>query len=250
MVNAAATPGSGIRFQQRANGSEMGTLGAVLMDNQGGRYALSANHVLARNGIPMQQPGYHVIGTGSPDSSRFSIITLGSKVHFHPLFNGCQLDCAIVKADPPGALRQVFPLQMGTNVSTEVVPAALNRPIAKYGHTTQWTTGKVAGIADVPLNFGPGLGALTISQAILVTGESGHGSPKAFAEGGDSGSVVFQFEGNRWAPMGLLMGGPTGTRCSRPEQNYFAVCPLGPALAALDQQLPPPLRHLRLADPD
>jgi hypothetical protein len=248
-AQGTATPGSGIRFQQRAKASETGTLGAVLTDRQGGRYALSTNHVLARNGVPMRQPGYQVVGTGSPETPRFSHVPLGADVRFQPLFHGGQLDCAMVKADPPAALQQVFPPQL-QNMSTEVVPAAIDRQVGKYGHATRWTTGKVAAIADVPLNFGPGLGALTISQAILVTGENATCRREPFARAGDSGSVVFQLEQGRWQPMGLLMGGPTNGPPDHPPGDYFAVCPLREALTALDLQLEPPLRNLRVADRD
>ena len=243
---SATGAGSGVQFQSQYGQGPVGTLGAVLVDTSGQQYALSANHVVSRNGSLTSRGGFSLVDTGEAGPVVQSPVVIGSAVTSSPLKDGCTVDCAVVKAAPGVALKQRFPSAPGT-LTTAIATPVIGRPAAKLGHATQWTKGIVGDqFADVRLDCGPGLGVITISDVVLVRDEIEHDGLAGFAGPGDSGSLVFQQEDNgNWSPVGLVIGGPvrdpravTPTKDYKGE-DYIAVCRLDLALALLNSELYP-----------
>jgi hypothetical protein len=247
-----SAPGSGIRYGFSGVQGPTGTMAAVLVDGQGNRYALTANHVLARNGMPLRRPGFQVVDAGMPGPVIFPGQTIGTAVTFASLGNGGSVDCAMVKADEPGRLRQIFPAQLG-KVTDKVVEPAFHQPVRKFGYISSFTEGQVLDqFANIQIDFGVGLGVVQFANAVLIA-SAGNGT---FATQGDSGALVVQqsagqADGESWDPMGLIVGGTQvdAGPGKTPEPCVF-VCPLAQALVQLSAKLAAGAGPLTLAGPD
>src|SRR5262249_116913 len=86
------------------------------------------------------------------------------------------------------------------------------------------------------VDFGPGLGVITMNDVFLVRDENGHDGIADFAAPGDSGALVFQEKDAYWRPCGMVVGGPVADPClSDKTEDYILVCDLKTALKQLSQ---------------
>jgi hypothetical protein len=242
-------PGSSIQYQLAGRNGDLGTVACILSDQQGGRYALTANHVLARNGSVLKQPQFQVVDGGEAGPTIPTPQPIGTDVVFAPLFNGGDVDCAMIKATPGVAMKQVFPTALGP-ITMEPAEAGINDQVLKFGHASGITKGTVADLANIPMSFGPGLGVIRVNDTILIADQAPQAGTVNFAQPGDSGSLVFQKSNGNWVPLGLVMGGPTTDPAGDSNEDYVAICSLKECLAALNSSLPAALRDLSLASPE
>jgi hypothetical protein len=236
---ATAAPGAAIQISPPYQDTGPGTLGAVLVDAAGARYALSANHVIARNGLPTGARQFSIVDVGNTPFVVSPPLLIGSEVTYAPLFDGCQVDCAMVKAAPGVALVQQFPAPLSNFGPPVAVDFA--RPAAKFGYATQLKFGKIADhTADIEIDFGPVLGELRVAQTILVEDDPPNPQTINFAQPGDSGSLAFQQVDGAWSPLGIVMGGAERNLniAASPQEQYAAVCPYGAVLTALSAHAP------------
>jgi hypothetical protein len=249
LASTVVTPGFGLAYEKTgASSFSQGTLGAVLVDSQGTRYALSANHVLSRNGDFFQDPG-SIIETGAPgpgtapvEVTKNETDVLFSELVAQPGFN--EVDCAMAQPEPSITLEQFWPAQLH-NATNNVVDAVNGRTVGKFGNESKWTTGTVAcNTGTFEMDCGVPLDKVTIRPGIFVKGAG-------FAKPGDSGSVVFQKNGAVWEPMGLLLAGNEDNLDTRATENYVGLCELKRVIAALEKKLLPVSRHpLTLVKPE
>lgn len=195
-----------------------GTVALVVAKEDGSRYILSNNHVLANcnnanAGDPILQPG-------SIDGGRHPADTIGSLSAFLPLlFGGTQantIDAAIAAVDPQ--------MVISKNISYGAVgacqPAKIGMKVKKSGRTTQLTDGQIQSVnTTVRVNYGAN-GIALFTDQIVVVGASG----AVFSQGGDSGSLIVTKKGNH--PVGLLFAGsPSHTLANHiaPVLSQFGV---------------------------
>lgn len=189
-----------------------GTIGCVL-EAQGKRYLLSANHVFARQnqaaiGEAIVQPS---LPDADPSCSSGPPPTLAARLSdFEPVvYDGHTpnlFDAAIAElteGDGPCATLAAF---YGTP-SREPVPPLLDAPILKVGRTTELTRGTIKAV-DVKVKVTFPAGTAVFVGQILTT--------KEFGAFGDSGSLVVTDDGE-FHPVGILIGGSsTGAAIASP----------------------------------
>jgi hypothetical protein len=165
-------------------------------------YILSNNHVLADSnaaniGDPILQPGRFDGGTLPGD-------VIGRLSRYIPIrFDGtCNtVDAAIAEVPFHLLDRDIYWLGVPRSAA---IAAQVGMIVRKTGRTTSFTTGRVTAInATVNINFGGGRVARFCNQ--IVTND--------MSEGGDSGSLVLDQEGN---PVGLLFAGSAVTTILNP----------------------------------
>jgi hypothetical protein len=102
---------------------------------------------------------------------------------------------------------------------SQTATATLNMKVKKYGRTTGFTKGIVAGInATVNVSYGAAGVALFVDQIIIT--------PGSFSAGGDSGSLIVvdgkgKTKNDNNKPVGLLFAG---------SSTYTIANPIGPVL--------------------
>ena len=184
------------------NECSAGTFGAVVTKG-GARYALSNNHVFARenkggNGEPIVQPGrYDNKPKCGNDVSTEQLGTLAGYVTIHFGGGTNTVDAAI--AAPVGGVSlscSTAPGYYGLPGST-TRDAAIGMAIQKVGRTSGLTTGVVVALnATVKVGYSSGTATFT-GQIVTSSG---------FSRSGDSGSLVVTNDANR-NPVGLLFAG-------------------------------------------
>lgn len=198
-----------------ANECLPGTLGAML-ERGGQRYALSANHVLARQN--QAAIGESVVQPSRPDASAACEPSppptiVGQLAEFEPLrFDGTAnvMDAAIARLTE-GAVCGTPPEYYGTPGAPIAPDAGL--PVQKVGRTTGLTRGTITGINAKVVIFYPGGKAKFTGQMM---------TSKAFGGFGDSGALVVTDDGARNAVGMVFAGGSNGTA---------VVSPIAPILA-------------------
>lgn len=211
-----------------------GTLGALVQD-AGGQYILSNNHVLAKtngtnNPDPIIQPG--LIDQNCYQDSYDIVANLSRFVTI--LFDGNPntVDAAIAAVrsncgsgstncvDPSGSI-----LDIG-EVSTSTVVPELGKPVKKSGRTTGLTKGKITAVgvtAYITYNTECGIGsqvAKFINQIMI--------SPGRFSKGGDSGSLIVEDCSSNPRAVGLLFAGGYGGTLANPISDVLSsFIPLG-----------------------
>jgi hypothetical protein len=201
----------------------VGTLGICVTLNDGNTYILSNNHVLANVnrapiGAAIAQPSLPDLGTAANDV----VATLSSFVPLDfgttstsifgiriPLPNPNFVDAALARVTNAYNVgnREIhwvgYPGFLPARRSTSFLGrlALLGRRVCKMGRTTEFTTGQIISVSfDTMIGpYANGLSALFVNQ-IRIQGDSG-----AFAQPGDSGSLVVDFETR--APIGLHFAG-------------------------------------------
>lgn len=223
-----------------------GTLGC-LVENDGTRYILSNNHVLANSndaspGDPILQPGPADGGSRSSDEiarlSAFVPIVFERHVRAGA---GCRIAAAVAgvlnllaAATGSRTRLRVYTEAAGTNTVdcaiaepvnradvtgeileigaiTSTVEGELDMEIRKSGRTTGLTSGRIEQI-DVTARVNFGAGRVAVFEDQLMGG--------AMSQGGDSGSVVTD-TGNR--AVGLLFAGSATTTVINRIQNVFSL---------------------------
>ncbi len=211
-----------------ANENSAGTIGARVQDSNGNFYALSNNHVYAREdaasiGETVIQPGLYDI-SGSTYDPKYNLGTLSEFTWI--TMDGTtpnQVDAAIAltnnaslpersnlgKSTPSGGY--------GTPMSATVIPT-VGMSVQKFGRTSNLTKGTVTGIsATIAVSYTGGT-ALFTNQIIVQ-------SSKPFIKAGDSGSLLVGAPTPN--PVGLLFAGnQTG--------NYAIANNIGDVLAAFN----------------
>jgi hypothetical protein len=164
-----------------------GTIGAVVRDSSktdnGKRYILSNNHVLANNnsalaGDAIWQPGKFDGGTPSDQ--------IGTLARFVPLdFAGGdnRMDAAIAEITPGVVVDDLCAIGP---LAGRVTPTR-NLTVLKHGRTTGLTRGVITDVdADIRVNY-PGFGAALFINTVVVRGLP---PTSPFSAGGDSGSLI------------------------------------------------------------
>jgi hypothetical protein len=241
-VNRVSLPGIGVAIAYGGIEEEVGTLAAVLHDSSNNRYALSANHVLARNRLLVNRPNFRIVDAGKRGPIGVPRTVIGREVSCVTLTSGALVDCAVVKALDPTRLKQRFRPELGP-VTTNVAAPMFGRTVRKAGYTTGVTEGVLVDqFADIQLVFGDGLGLLRFTGACLVRDRRPEDQIGTFAGEGDSGGLVVQQNGASWDPVGMVVGGPrTDLDRNGAVEDHVAICPLGPALQGLNNAMGFPL---------
>ena len=197
-----AQPGCsiGFEFPNPDSGEVMaGTLGAIVAGEDGTRYILSNNHVLANLnalpvGTPIFQPG--LADGGNPAQDQIATLT-----RFVSLSTDTpnRVDCALAAIIDPDTVSTRFLPRIGQLSSTEPIEATDGMQVEKTGRATGYTTGGVIDIsATIVVQFEQD--TLQFQDQILVSNE-----PQVFSLAGDSGSLIVDSASGR--ATGLLIGG-------------------------------------------
>ncbi len=200
-----------------------GTLGCLVQDRQGTRYALSNNHVFAASnngtiGDLIVQPGPSDGGVAPGDTiARLAmwVPVFFSSSYADPDRKINYIDAATAELTNPALVQP--DIQRIGRVSG-MVDASTGQAVHKHGRTTGYTTGTVGGISvDIFVNFGGQLAWFKDQIEINTPGFSDHG---------DSGSLIVTNPANE--AVGLLFAGD-GTRT--------LANPIGDVLMALNVAL-------------
>jgi hypothetical protein len=231
-----------------------GTLGA-LVEDAGGQYILSNNHVLARtnlatNGEDIIQPGLidqsptcaKDLNDVVADLSRFIVIQFKAKGTMPP--NAVDAAIAQVRVDPNTGQPRVDPtgaiLDIGV-ISSEIVSPTLDMAVKKSGRTSGLTQGKIAAVnVTVDVSYGQGKTARFLNQIRV--------SPGSFLASGDSGSLMVEDVNTGPRAVGLLFAGSSTTAIANPIQavlNAFNVTMVGTATSTQTSFLDKALAFVR-----
>jgi len=192
-----------------------GTLGCVVQSrtDPGKRYALSNNHVFAREnagslGERLDQPGRY--DNSCNQTGQFATLA-GFNTISATTSNA--FDAAIAEYTTNN-----YTLSMVNNLytpSNTVVQPAVGLAVKKVGRTTGLTTGKIGAI-NVTIKVSYVFGTATFTNQIYVKGQ--------FIKAGDSGSLMVTSTGNN--PVGLDFAGSGNSSFASPIQpvlDYFNV---------------------------
>ena len=201
-----------------ANECASGTIGAKISKGGSTVYALSNNHVFARENEAganekIYQPGRYDLGCAT--GGQYEFATLNS---FTPIsFNGNnKVDVALAAVNSGVTLNGSTPPGGYGSPSSTLALATVNLPVQKYGRTTGLTTGIVTGV-NVTIRVQYTTGIATFVEQIQIRGDKG-----AFSRAGDSGSLIVTRPGNQ--PVGLLFaGGQTSTFANTIQNALQAV---------------------------
>jgi hypothetical protein len=206
-----AQPGSSIGFREPNDAFIMaGTFGLLVKDNQGKKYILSNNHVIAyengmfadgtrrtalRAGAPIFQPGLLDHGSAATDK----IAELTRWVNLRADRDGNTVDGAIAILTPQSVARREI-LFIGAPAGT--ADASRDMIVHKFGRTTSYRAGRVTSVLfDVIVPYE--VGEVMFADQIAVRGLNG----RRFSDSGDSGSAIL--ERNTNVVVGLLFAGAT-----------------------------------------
>lgn len=184
-----------------------GTIGCQLTIG-GSRFALSNNHVFAREnaatiGEGIVQPGRYDTKPRCAQSE--SVATLSD---FEPIVFSTSADNVMDAAIARYADNVSTMCSMVNNLytpSSTVVAPSLGLAVKKVGRTSELTTGTISGI-NVTLNVGYSAGTARFVNQIYVKG--------SFIRSGDSGSLMVTQNGNN--PVGLNFAGGGGGSFANP----------------------------------
>lgn len=193
-----------------------GTLGCVVLKG-GAKYALSNNHVFARENAAAIGEDVHQPGSldATPQCTIVGADKIGDLSDFEPLKFGGQnnsYDAAIAQYSTTDVTCATLSQYYGFP-GTSVVTATVNLAIKKVGRTTSLTTGKVTAI-NATVNVGYTNGTVKFVGQIVTT--------RRFDKAGDSGSLVVTNDGTN-RPVALLFAGT--------NDGTAIVSPIGPVLS-------------------
>ena len=201
-----------------------GTIGCVVERN-GHKYALSANHVLARQnqahiGETIIQPSLPDVDpencSVAPPQAAVARLSDFQRVYYDGKTPN-YMDAAIAEFTlPSGQVRGTTPAGFYGAPGTDPITASLGMRIMKLGRTTALTHGVITGVnTKVKVDFPSGR-ALLVGQ--LETSRS-------FGDFGDSGSLVLTDDGRK-RPVGMVIGGD--------QFGSAIVTPIGRILSRFD----------------
>lgn len=192
-----------------------GTLGCLATGRQSPRnrrlLVLSNNHVLANSNNA--RFGDSIIQPGRADGGQTPRDRIAILERYVPIRFGAgrvnYVDAATGWAWPKRVRKEMLYLNKGKRrffrISRQVAAARRSMIVGKSGRTTQLTIGRVTDINYRGwVNYGQGRSAFFRDQIVI----RGLGS-KPFSQGGDSGSVIWQWN-NRRNVVGLLFAGGGG----------------------------------------
>ena len=188
-----------------------GTIGCRVKDSANNVYALSNNHVYARQNNA--KPGEKILQPGLYDLAYDENNVIGNLYTFVPIVWGGTTENTV---DAAIALCTVDTLGNSTPLTGYGTPqsttagAFVGQKVQKYGRTTSLTKGYVSGIkATVKVTYSSGTALFT--NQIVVTASKGK-----FIGAGDSGSLLVTDPGK--APVGLLFAGTSNGRTAIANQ--------------------------------
>ena len=211
-----ARPGALLLVRQPNGMEQVGTYGALVEDENGRRYILSNNHVLAD--FDRNPPGTRIFQPGRP----FQIARLRVTVPLDP-FNPNDTDCALARIGSGAHARASLAAPAGPLFSGTPTAATLGMRVAKRGAASGTTAGRVQSPT-----LAVDLGGFHFDNLIQVEDED-----DAFCDHGDSGALLVDEATHH--PVALLIG--------RMGHFNFA-CSLDRVLARLSAALGSALRIL------
>jgi hypothetical protein len=193
-----------------------GTLGALARGRSGARInrllALSNNHVFANSnnasvGDNLLQPGPADGGVNPAD--RIALLERWVPISFAAAGVNF-VDCATGWCWPDRVRREQIYRSGGVwryfRTGSIPVAPALGMIVGKSGRTTQLTAGRIIDTsASIRVNYGAP-GVANFRDQITIRGLNAN---QSFSAGGDSGSLIWTWDGRR-APVGLLFAGGGG----------------------------------------
>jgi hypothetical protein len=225
------------------NVREAGTLGALLADNAGSIFGLSANHVTggcssARPGAPIVAPGILDVGAGNLDPR-----TIGHHFKALPLVPGDPSAVAVEK-NRDAAVFQILNDRTVSSMqgSAYDTPSSVGDPreeaqVEKFGRTTSLTRGIVESeiVGPHPVTYKSTAyhsaeesvdfrGLVYFQPVFVVRGTSG-----PFAMTGDSGALVTSSQAGKRTAVGLVFSGRGA------DESY--ILPIKPILGDLGMKL-------------
>lgn len=225
------------------NSASAGTMGALVADDTGQIYGLTNNHVTglcnhSLIGVPILAPGVLDVAPGVQHPFTIGLhrtvleMSVGTQGNIEVARNS---DAAIFSIIAPDT---VTSLQGGLYDTPEVaVDPVEGMIVEKVGRTTGYTRGKIVGRE---------LGPINVHYSSIEYGFTGnilfdntwvvHGEGEAFSQGGDSGSLIVQIDGdgNR-AAVGLLFAGGSDSFAPGLARTFFL--PIRPILEKLQVRL-------------
>lgn len=196
-----------------------GTIGGRVKDGAGAFYALSNNHVYARQndaslGEKVLQPGRYDTGCGWSEGDVIGTLSNFVPIVFSTDANN-EVDGAIALSDTT-KLGRATPSDGYGTPSSATVTAQLNQRVQKYGRTTKLTKGSVVGINST-INVGYNKGTARFVNQITILGN------KPFIRSGDSGSLAVTESG----------ANPVGLGFAASANGYAFANPIGAVLSGL-----------------
>ena len=202
-----------------------GTLGCLCTGRTAPRddrmLVLSNNHVLAdvnagSAGDPIYQPGPRDGGT--PAANQIGILERFVTIRYNSSGTN-HVDCATAWVDANDVRPDLVYFRRGAQkffrAAPPTVPARVGMTVGKSGRTTHLTQGRIAAIG-VRIQVDPGGGQLAwFDDQMEIRGLSGN-----FSDLGDSGSLVWTWDGNR-NPVGLLFAGGRGSTFANPIDSVL-----------------------------
>jgi len=206
-----------------ANENSAGTIGCRVKDSDGNVYALSNNHVYARENEATI--GENVLQPGRYDGGKTPEDVIGTLYAFKPIIflttasndinDINDIDAAIALSDT-GSLGNSTPSNGYGTPSSNPVSPTINMKVMKYGRTTGQTSGEIY-LINATVNVGYDSGTARFVGQIIIT-------PGSFSKPGDSGSLIVRQSDKR--PVGLLFAGSSSFTVANPITtvlNYFKV---------------------------
>ncbi len=184
-----------------ANECSAGTIGARVRDATGNVYALSNNHVYAREneaalGEEALQPGLYDTGcVYDPDNQLGALAAFVAIVFDGTTANYVDAAIALTSADRLG---RATPSAGYGAPKAATASAEVGLAVQKFGRTTEWTEGVVTGV-NASIKVGYTSGTALFEDQVVVEAR------KLFLKSGDSGSLLVSQPGRN--PVGLLFAG-------------------------------------------
>ena len=184
-----------------------GTIGAKISKGGSTVYALSNNHVYAREnaaslGETIYQPGRYDLNCASGSQYAWAALDSYTKISFS---GNNTVDVALARVTDGTQLNASTPPGGYGAPSPTTTTATLNMAVQKYGRTTGLTTGVVTGV-NVTIRVQYTDGVATFVNQVQITGNRG-----AFSRAGDSGSLIVTQNSARNPVALLFAGGQTST---------------------------------------
>jgi hypothetical protein len=214
----AARPGS-LLIVPEDTLDNAGTLGAVVEDDEGRRYLLSNNHVLAN--INQNPIGHPILGS----DMQTEIASLSAFVALD-VDGPNEVDAALAQLDNPSAVRTRLRSPAGPLADSTPTAALLGNEVGKRGAGSGFTTGVVhSPLASKRIEDEQG-DSLLIIDAIVI-----EDSEEPFSVGGDSGSLIVDQETKQ--AVALLIG-----RTDPDTDTGFSIgCPIDRTLELLGDEI-------------
>lgn len=204
----------------RADECAAGTIGARVTSGHNTVYALSNNHVYAKEnnagrGDEVEQPGLY--DTHCSYSSANDLGTLSSWIPIDFSGGANTVDAAIAQTDTK-TLGNATPSGGYGTPSATTATATLGMAVEKYGRTTSLTQGTVCA-TNTDVNIGYTSGTAYFVNQIVVCSNKG-----PFIKAGDSGSLLVTSSAHQ--PTGLMFAGDS-------SGHYGFANPIDDVLSAL-----------------